>query len=83
MNRNCFQQLYAALNFCFFCFKTKDNEKRKKYKLKYKFNKCIEILSEENAVGNFILLWQINENVVKKITTKIYSNTRILIISKS
>jgi len=27
MNRKLFPKLYVALNFCFFCFKTKDKEK--------------------------------------------------------
>ena len=51
-----FPKLYAALNFCFFCFKTKDNEKRKKDGLKYKVNKCIEILSKDNVLGKFYTL---------------------------
>jgi len=31
MNRKLFPKLYAALNFCFFCFKTKDNEVHRNY----------------------------------------------------
>ena len=30
MSRKLFPKVYAALNFCFFCFKTKDNEEKKK-----------------------------------------------------
>ncbi len=46
-------------------------KKEKKYELKYKSKQVYRnFRSAEEAVENFILLWEINENVVKKNITR-------------
>jgi len=78
MNRKLFPKVYAALNFSFFCFKTKDNERRKKG--------LIEVL-KLTSVYKFIflkfytLVASLRESS-KIFITYILSNTRFLIRAK-
>jgi hypothetical protein len=90
MNRKLFPKVYAALNFCFFCFKKKrynQNLSGSNHQFLFYIILIVPIKkrlnSNENRISawNFIflkfkLLWQAYENRVEKNMLHNYSNTQ-------